>query len=496
VSGQSTAILIVLMFGAGTDYALLIVSRYRDELRRTEDAHAALVRATRRTSPAILASAGIVIAAMLVLGLADFNATREMGPILALGVAVMVAAGLTLLPAILGTLGRRSFWPAIPQVETGPRRPAALWVRIGRLVGEHPKATASAVSLILLAGALGALGGREPLDFSEAFRTAPQSVAGEQLDFSEAFRTPPESVAGEQVITDRFIPGRAAPINVVMPYGARDAVLAKLTDGLRTPVQEAYLSAASVPPNGQDSQLALASAYLKMNPFSDEATDAVPGLRRAARAAAGGAPVLLGGEVPEAYDSRQALRRDTRLIVPIGLALILVILAVLLRAVVMPLYVVATVILSYGFALGVSSVVFTHVMGQPASDQSLEQFAFIFLVALGVDYNVFLLARIREERSRTASTKAAVTSALERTGGVITSAGLVLAATFSVLMALPLESLFQVGFVVAHGLLADTFLVRALLVPSIAVLLGERNWWPQKMPLVYYGRAKALDTDG
>jgi RND superfamily putative drug exporter len=157
---------------------------------------------------------------------------------------------------------------------------------------------------------------------------------------------------------------------------------------------------------------------------------------------------------------------------------------VLLRTVVMPLYVIATVILSFGFALGVSSLVFTHLMGQPASDQNLEQFAFIFLVALGVDYNVFLLARIQEERARHETTKEAVVAALGRTGGVITSAGLVLAATFSVLMALPLESLFQVGFVVALGLLADTFLVRALLVPSIAILMGERNWWPRRPRLV------------
>jgi RND superfamily putative drug exporter len=426
----------------------------------------AMAAATQRTGPAILSAGAIVIVAMLVLALADFNATREMGPILALGVAVMVAAGLTLLPAILGTLGRRSFWPAVPQVEVEATRVTPLWSRVGRLVGNHPKATAAGVTLILVLGSLGALGGRET------------------LNFSEAFRTPPESVGGVQLITERFIPGRAAPVNVVMPYAARDAVTSDLTNGLATPVQEMYLSAASVPPNGQDSELALASAYLKMNPFSDEATDAVPGLRRAARTAAGGASVLLGGEVPEAYDAQQALRRDTRLIVPISLFLIFVILAVLLRAVVMPLYVIATVILSFGFALGVSSLIFTHVMGQPASDQNLEQFAFIFLVALGVDYNVFLLARIREERAQHATTKLAVIAALERTGGVITSAGLVLAATFSVLMALPLESLFQVGFVVALGLLVDTFLVRALLVPSIAILMGERNWWPGRPPLV------------
>jgi RND superfamily putative drug exporter len=226
-----------------------------------------------------------------------------------------------------------------------------------------------------------------------------------------------------------------------------------------------------------DSRLALSDAYLGIDPFSDAATDAVPELRRTARAAVPGERVLLGGEVAEAYDTDRAPARDTWLIVPVTLGLILVILAVLLRAVVMPLYVVGTVILSFGFALGASSLVFTHLLGQPASDPSLPLFAFVFLVALGVDYNVFLLARIREERERGATAEA-VKAALARTGGVITSAGLVLAATFGVLMALEIEALFQVGFVVALGLLADTFLVRALLVPAIAILLGERNWWP------------------
>ncbi len=459
MSGQTTAILIVLMFGAGTDYCLLIVARFRDELRGTEDVGEAMARATERTGPAILSAGAIVIVAMLVLVVADFNATREMGPILALGIAVMVAAGLTLLPAILATLGRRAFWPAVPQVEPDAAPVSPMWRRVGRLVGTHPAATAAAVTLVLVAGALGSLSGREA------------------LDFSEAFRDPPESVLGEQVIAERFIPGRAAPVSVVSTSEDAGPVTSALTVGLTTPVQEMYAMAASVPPEGQDSELILSEAYLRMDPFSDAATDAVPELRRMARAAARD-PVLLGGEVPEAYDSREALKRDTRIIVPIGLALILIILALLLRAIVMPLYVIATVILSFGFALGVSSLIFTHVMGQPASDQSLEQFAFIFLVALGVDYNVFLLARIREERARVPTTRDAVIVALERTGGVITSAGLVLAATFSVLMALPLESLFQVGFVVALGLLVDTFLVRALLVPSIAVLLGERNWWP------------------
>jgi putative drug exporter of the RND superfamily len=466
ISGQTTAILIVLMFGAGTDYCLLIVARYRDELHRVDDVHEAMAHATARTGPAILTSGAIVVVAMLVLALADFNATREMGPILALGVAIMVAAGLTLLPAVLAALGRRSFWPNVPRVEPTPPAPSRLWRRVGGVVRARPMLVTVGVTAVLLAGALGSLGGREP------------------LDFSEAFRDPPESVRGEELIRDHFSPGRAAPLEVVTEFGAAEDVIAALTEGADSAVDEMYLAAGSVPPEGADvpagelgSELALSEAYLAVDPFTDEATDAIPELREAAQQAAGGSQVLIGGEVAETYDTEQALSRDTWLIVPISLALILGILAVLLRALVMPLYVIATVLLSFGFALGASSLIFTHVMGQPASDPSLPLFAFIFLVALGVDYNVFLLARIAEERAGR-RTEDAVIAALEGTGGVITSAGLVLAVTFGVLMALPLEALFQVGFVVALGVLADTFLVRALLVPAIAARLGERNWWP------------------
>jgi RND superfamily putative drug exporter len=454
ISGQTSAILIVLMFGAGTDYCLLIVARYRDELRRTADVHEAMARAAERTGPAIVSAGAIVVVAMLTLALADFNATREMGPILALGVAVMVAAGLTLLPAVLAALGRRSFWPAVPRPQEEPPAPSRTWAAVAALVARHPVVTAATVVGVLAAGALGNLGGRAP------------------LDFAEAFRDPPESVQGAELIRERFIPGRVAPLQVVTAFDAAPGVIADLTEGAGTVVPEMYLMARSL-----DGQLALSEAYVRFDPFSDAATAAVPELRRQARAAAGGTPVLIGGEVAEAYDTQQALARDTWLIVPLSLALMLLILVVLLRAVVMPLYVIATVILSFAFALGASSLLFTHVLGQPASDPSLPLFAFVFLVALGIDYNVFLLARIREERARR-DTRTAVTAALERTGGVITSAGLVLAATFGVLMAVPLEALFQVGFVVALGLLVDTFLVRALLVPALAILADDRNWWP------------------
>ncbi len=436
ISGQTTAILIVLMFGAGTDYCLLLVARYRDELLAGDGRAAAMARAAERSAPAILSAGAIVVVAMLTLGLADFNATREMGPILALGIAVMVLAGLTLLPAILAT------------VRIAPARSSgrALWRSVGERVRRRPGAIAAAVTLVLLAGALGNLEGREP------------------LSFTDAFRDPPESVEGQRLIGERFIPGRAAPTQIVSGFDAAPAVIEALSRAPGRPVQEAYLMTRS--PESTQPPLALSDAYLGRDPFSDAAADSVPAVRAAARSAAPGEQVLVGGETAEAYDTREALARDTLLIVPVVLVLILLVLGVLLRAVVMPLYVMATVVLSFAFALGASSLLFTHVLGQPGSDASLTLFAFIFLVALGVDYNVFLLARIREERARGAATADAVTTALERTGGVITSAGLVLAVTFGVLMALPLESLFQVGFVVALGLLADTFLVRALLVPG------------------------------
>jgi putative drug exporter of the RND superfamily len=299
VSGQTTAILIVLMFGVGTDYYLLIVARFRDELRRTADVGEAMSRAAERTGPAILSAGAIVIVAMLVLALADFNATREMGPILALGVAIMVVAGLTLLPAILAALGRRAFWPAIPAVTHGPAPTGGLWRRVGGLVRGRPGLTAAAVTATLVSGALGGLGGRESLDFSEQFRDAP------------------DSVAGQEVIAEHFVPGRVAPLRLVTDFDAAEDVLAALTGGAETPVEEAYLTARSVEPPGPSgppgtvtSELALADAYLGIDPFSDEATDAVPELRETARRAAGGGLALIGGEVAEAYDTRRPAHPD------------------------------------------------------------------------------------------------------------------------------------------------------------------------------------------
>jgi RND superfamily putative drug exporter len=467
ISGQTTAIMIVLIFGAGTDYCLLIVARFRDELRDDVPAEEAMARAAERTGPAILTAGAIVAGVMLLLGLADFNATREMGPVLALGMAVTVLAGLTLLPALLAVLGRRVFWPAL---RPGAPRGVGVWARAARLIERRPVMVAVVVTGVLVAGALGNLGGRENLDFTQAFRDAP------------------DSVEGVDEIRASFPPGRTAPVELVMSEHVSGEILPELAE--LPEVDSANWSAASVPAEGKE-PLVTGEIVLTLDPFSQEAADFIPRLRAevdrlmAAALEVRGEPpgsgvAVVGGLAAETHDTAQAVSRDTWLVVPLALLLILLVLAVLLRAIVAPLYLVATAVLSFLFALGVGSLVFTHLMDQPGSDPSLTIFAFIFLVGFGVDYNVFLMGRIQEERRGGLETRPAVLTGLARTGGVITSAGLILAGTFSALMALTFEALFQFGFVIAVGLLVDTLFVRALLVPSIAYLLDERNWWPWK----------------
>jgi RND superfamily putative drug exporter len=414
-TGQATAILIVLMFGLGTDYCLLLLARYREEL--ADDPQAAMAIALTRTGPAIVSAGGIVVVVMLVLGVADYNATRWMGPVLAIGTAIMVLAGLTLLPALLVSFGLRA-----------RRRESTLWTRIGAFVKARPAALAVSVLAVLIAGALGNLRDNGTLDFAEQFRSQP------------------ESVAGLRVMQEKFLPGQSGPLDVVIDANALIDVLPAI-GGI-------YFG------DSRDGQLALARVVFDADPFSDDTAATVPDLRRRARDAANGRTALIGGPSAEIHDTKEALRADAKLIVPLALGLVFVIVAILLRSVIAPLYVIGTVLLSYAFALGVSSLVFQD------SDPAMPLFTFLFLVALGVDYNVFLLARIREEKD--------VIKGLVSTGGVITSAGLILAGTFCTLLATELESLFQVGFTVALGLLVDTFLIRIFLVPSIALLLGSR----------------------
>jgi RND superfamily putative drug exporter len=280
-------------------------------------------------------------------------------------------------------------------------------------------------------------------------------------------------VQGQELIRHRYPPGRVAPLDVVVSSEVSGPVRDALA-GAKDIVSDANLDSQS-----RDGRLISEQVLLKIDPFSQDAMDAIPRLREAVRKAANGEVAVIGGATAENHDNLQALSRDAKLIVPLVLLLILLVLIALLRCVVAPLYVIGTVVLSFAFALGASSLAFTHLFGQPDSDPNLALFAFIFLVALGVDDNIFLMTRVREERARGLSTRGAVIAGLESTGGVITSAGLILAGTFAALMALDLEALFQVGFTVTLGLLVDAFLVRTFLVPSIALLLGERNWWPQ-----------------
>ncbi len=444
VSGQATAILIVLMFGAGTDYCLLVLARFREQRAAGAEPSAAIEAAAARTGPAILSSGAIVVLAMLVLGLADFNATREMGPVLAIGIAVMVAAGLTLLPAVLVAIASRA--PA--QTPAG----GGVWARVGDLVRSRPTAVATAVTALLVLGALGNLGGREHLDLTEQFRDRPESVLGQDL------------------VREKFPAGRVAPLSAVVEAERS----AEATEALR---QAPGVADANTDSQSNDGELVSLEILLERDPFSEGARELIPELReRLATAVGAGGTALLGGLTAEAHDNEETIAADARLLFPLTALVVLAVLVVLFRSLITPLYVVATVVLSFAFALGVSSLAFSEVFGQPASDPNLATFAFIFLVALGVDYNIFLLTRIREERGRGLGAAEAAVVGLERTGGVITSAGLILAGTFAALMALELESLFQVGFTIALGLLVDTFLVRVFLVPAIAVRLGERGW--------------------
>ena len=454
VNGQSSAILSILVLGVGTDYALLLVARYREELRRHEDKHEALGLALRTAGPAIFASGMTVIAALLCLTLADVNGTSGLGPVGALGVAVAMIAMLTLLPAWLVIWGRGAFWPRVPQYGTeGIDETHGAWRRVGERVAGSPRRVWVGTVALLLVLALGLL------NYDNG------------LTSGNSFRDEVEAVAGQELLAQSFPSGANAPTDVVV------------TDPARAPaVQRAVADAPGVDSvrevqRGEDG--VLLAAVLEPDPFSTEAFELIPGIRAAAKRA-GGAGTLVGGGTAVEYDLRKAAARDTRLIVPVALAVVLLILVALLRALVAPLVLIATVILSFAASLGVGAVVFDVVFGFPGSDPGLPLLAFIFLVALGIDYNIFLMARVREETLRH-GTREGMLRGLAVTGAVITSAGIVLAGVFSVLGVLPLVFLTEIGFVVAFGVLLDTFVVRSVLVPALTFEIGPRIWLPSKL---------------
>jgi putative drug exporter of the RND superfamily len=464
VDSQGTSILAVLMFGAGTDYCLLLVSRYREELRREEDKHLAMARAVRRSGPAILASGMTVVGALLVMLLADLGSTRSLGPIAAIGVFTVMIGSLTLLPALLTAFGRNGFWPRRSLVAYDPGQQIeerSLWRRFGLRVVQRP--VLALVGSIALLGVL-CLG---LLSYEEDF------------NINSFFRDKPESVQGFEVLQSEF------------PAGFLDSttLLIQRTDG--TPISDHDVDeavaivqgvdgVASVTPGGlsEDGSTARAAIVFEEDPYALDTLDLIPEIRGDL---ASGLPGLLDAKLGDAsaiqYDYSEATKSDLRLIAPLVLLVILVILIILLRALVAPLYLVATVIFSMFATLGAMAFVFTQIGSDAGFDTSIPTYAFIFLVALGVDYNIFLMSRVREE-ARDHPTREAVVRALAATGPVITSAGIILAGTFAVLMTLPVTFMLHLGFAVSFGILLDTFVVRTIMVPAIAELVGDASWWP------------------
>lgn len=455
VNGQSGGILPVLVFGAGTDYALLLVSRYREELRRHEDKHEAMAIALRSAGPAIFASGMTVIAALLTLSIAEVNGTAGLGPIGAMGVGIAMISMLTMLPALLTICGRRWFWPGIPHVgEIGVDETHGTWRRVADRVDRRPRAvwvTGTVVLLVLAANLVN-------LDTG--------------LTSGNSFRGEVESVEGQKVVSRNFPAGSSAPTDVIVPDASKAPAVAAALKAQREVVSQ-------VSPPQQGPPGARLTVVLQGDPYATTTLDRVPDLRAIAKRA-GGADVLVGGPSAQEYDLRQSAARDNRVIIPITLVVVFLILALLLRSLLAPLLLVLTVIVSFAAALGAGVFVSDVIFGFPGIDPSLPLLCFVFLVALGIDYNIFLMARVREETLRV-GTREGTLRGLAVTGAVITGAGIVLAGTFGALAVLPLIFLTEIGFIVAFGVLLDTFVVRSLIVPALVIDVGKRVWWPSRL---------------
>ena len=440
-------IVTVLVFGAGTDYALLLISRYREELHRHEDRFEAMRRALRGAGPAVLASSGTVILSLLTLLLASLGSNVALGVAGAAGIAIAAVFALLVLPPALLVCGRGLFWPFVPRVgQGGVETGTGVWARIGRGVARRPAAVVVASVLVLGALASGLIGTRLGLSQTEQFRV-------------EA-----EAVDGLETVSRYFPAGATDPATVLTTPARAEEVLALVT---RTPgVAQARIGE-------QTGDLARITAVLSAAPDTPEAFDTV----RALRDRVGPEQALVGGSVATDLDNRDAARRDLRVIVPAVLIVVLLVLVGLLRALVAPLLLLVTVIASFGAALGAGAWLFRNVFDYGALDTGVPLLSFLFLVALGVDYNIFLVTRAREE-TPARGTRDGMVHALAVTGGVITSAGILLAAVFAVLGVLPVITLTQIGVVVGVGVLLDTLLVRTVLVPALATLCGDRFWWP------------------
>jgi RND superfamily putative drug exporter len=453
VNGQSEGILVVLVIGASTDYALLLIARYREELRRHADRHEAMAVALRRAGPAIIASGLTVVAGMLCLLAAESNDISGLGPVAAIGIAVGLVAMITLLPAILVVFGRWIFWPVRPGFGSAEPTSRGVWSRVGRAIGRRPRTVWVVTAILLGVGALGLVG----------FKFGTLTVA-------QSFRGTPSSITAQNVLAEYFPAGSGEPVDVISTASSAEQV--------RTALAATPGIASVTPPVTKDGRSFL-EATMTPSPDSPAAYTLVDKIRTTVHAIPG-ADAKVGGGTAINKDVESAAAHDRDLLIPLILGVVLLILGVLLRAIVAPLMLIATVVLSFAAALGISAWFFTHVFGFAGADTSVPLFVFVFLVALGIDYNIFLMTRVREESIRTGTRQGALTG-LAATGGVITSAGLVLAGTFAMLGTLPLVEFTEIGFAVALGVLLDTIIVRSVLVTALTLDIGRHVWWPSTL---------------
>src|SRR3954454_8455926 len=453
VNGQSQGILTVLVFGAGTDYALLLVARYREELRRHENRHEAMAFALHRAAPAIVASASTVILAMVCLVFAEMNSTAGLGPVAAIGIGVGLLVMLTLLPALLVITGRWIFWPSRPRFGSDEPTSRGFWARVGGRIAVRPRAVWVGTAVALGVASLGIF-----------------ALNAHGLSTADSYTKEFDSVVGQKVLTAHGLADTSNPVSVVADAAQASAVKQAMTDvpGLGDP-------SSPVVKDG----VALVFAPLDDDPTSQAAFDTVDRVRDRVHAVEG-ADALVGGGSAITADIEKASAQDNRLIIPLVLLVVLLVLMMLLRAVFSPLLLIGTVVLSCGASLGSSALLFKYVFGFAGADASLPLFVFVFLVALGIDYNIFLMTRVREETPAHGTRRASLI-ALGATGGVITSAGMVLAATFLVLATMPLVAFAEIGIAVALGVLLDTLVVRSVLVTALNLDLGSRIWWPSRL---------------
>ncbi|MEV4194395.1 MMPL family transporter [Streptomyces toxytricini] len=461
VDGQVQGILSILVIGAATDYALLLAARFREELAAHGDRMRAATAAVRRSAGAITASAATVALGLLALLASDLTNNRALGPVGAIGILCAVLTTLTFLPAVLALLGRTAYWPAKPRAAGEDGR--GVWHRIAALIDRTPRKVWASTTVLLLAMA--------------AF--AP-TLSSKGVPLDEIFVGDAPSVSAQQTLGRHFPGGSGQPAVIIADAGRAEQVqaAARATDGVAS---AAAVTATGRPGAGEplvrDGRVRI-DATLEAAADSDAAKATVERLRAQVHAVPG-ADAIVGGYTAQQYDTQQTAARDRNVLVPIVLGIILLILVVLLRSLVVPVLLVATVALNFLATLGVSALVF-DLLGFSGTDASVPLYGFVFLVALGVDYNIFLMSRVREE-TLAHGVRQGVLRGLTTTGGVITSAGVVLAATFAALMVIPLAFLVQIAFIVAFGVLLDTLVVRSLLVPALVVDLGPRSWWPGRL---------------